>query len=53
MSPGASKAAKEQVVIQIDNKNFTWGIKTYDFDDKIEEITHEVWKIQRKNDGER
>ena len=46
-SSGAVKPVQEQVVVQIEDQNFTWGIKTFDFDDKIDEITRDVWKIRR------
>lgn len=46
-SSGAVTPVQEQVVVQIEDQNFTWGIKTFDFDDKMDEITREVWKIRR------
>lgn len=41
-----SEGGEEQAVVQIRDQNFTWGIKTFDFDDKIDEITRDVWNIR-------
>jgi len=44
---GAVKPVQEQIAVQIEDRHFTWGLKTMDFDDKMDEITRAVWKIKR------